>query len=173
VTFGPGKFQRAHWADRLAAIDTDIKDMEEELAAGMASSSLKPDGGSDKLEALVKVILSNSVPTAAALPAQFHTPALNVGRGQPLALEASLSGAQVKAPSVILHFRHVNQGEVWQSSEMNGKGVVFRASVPAAYTDSPFPLQYYFEVRDGSHAWLYPGLDVVPKRQPYFVVKVV
>ena len=173
VTFGPGKFQRGHWADRLAAIDADIKDMEEALAAMMASSSLKSYLGSDQPAALVKAILSNSVPTAATLPARFHMPPLSIVHGRPLALEVSLSGAHVKAPSVILHYRHVNQSEVWQISEMNGKGLVFRASVPAAYIDSPFPLQYYFEVRDGAHAWSYPGLEVVPKRQPYFVVKVV
>jgi hypothetical protein len=26
------------------------------------------------------------------------------------------------------------------------------ATIPAAYTDSPFPLQYYFVLRDGEHA---------------------
>jgi hypothetical protein len=49
---------------------------------------------------------------------------------------------------------------------------VYRASIPAAYTDSPYPLQYYFELRTGpGTAWLYPGLGTNLAAQPYFVVR--
>ena len=40
------------------------------------------------------------------------------------------------------------------------------------YTDSPYPLQYYFELRDArGHAWLYPGFRADLCNQPYFVVR--
>src|ERR1700682_5769264 len=39
------------------------------------------------------------------------------------------------------------------------------------YTDSQYPLQYYFELRQGPEsAWLYPGFADNLTGQPYFVV---
>ena len=48
----------------------------------------------------------------------------------------------------------------------------FAATIPAAYTDSAFPMQYYFELRDASGgATIWPGLDKTLTRQPYLVVR--
>jgi hypothetical protein len=44
------------------------------------------------------------------------------------------------------------------------------ATIPAVYTDSPFPLQYFFELRAGA-SWLYPSLGTNFCNQPYFFVK--
>jgi hypothetical protein len=44
--------------------------------------------------------------------------------------------------------------------------------IPAGYTDTPHPLQYYFELTDASgRAWLYPGLGPTLTDQPYFVLR--
>ena len=51
-------------------------------------------------------------------------------------------------------------------------GSRYAAAIPATYTDSQFPLQYYFEVRQGPEsATLYPGLGADLTNQPYFVVR--
>jgi hypothetical protein len=42
--------------------------------------------------------------------------------------------------------------------------------VPAEYTDSPFPLQYYFVVSTPT-VTLYPGLNDTWTNQPYFVIR--
>jgi hypothetical protein len=48
----------------------------------------------------------------------------------------------------------------------------YTAKVPGAYTDSQFPLEYYFEVKESAElALLYPGLSVNLTQQPYFVVR--
>jgi len=48
----------------------------------------------------------------------------------------------------------------------------FHAEIPAAYTNSPFALQYYFELRESpQRAWLYPGFNPDLLNQPYFVVE--
>jgi hypothetical protein len=48
----------------------------------------------------------------------------------------------------------------------------WKAEIPAAYSDSAFPLQYYFEPTDGpGRAWLFPGLGSALARQPYFVLR--
>ena len=73
---------------------------------------------------------------------------------------------------VRLCYRHVNQAERWETAEMAGRGSVYGASIPAAYTDSPYPLQYYFVVRGaGARAWLHPGLGADLTHQPYYVLR--
>ena len=48
----------------------------------------------------------------------------------------------------------------------------YRATIPPTYTDSHFPLQYYFEIQHAaSSATLYPGLGPELNNQPYFVVR--
>jgi hypothetical protein len=55
---------------------------------------------------------------------------------------------------------------------MDVDGRTCRAVIPAAYTDSPYPLQYYFEVREGpTRAWLWPGLTRALTGQPYYVLE--
>lgn len=72
---------------------------------------------------------------------------------------------------VQLNYRHVNQGERWRSVEMQSAHGEYRAAIPGEYTGSPFPLQYYFELRrENEAAWLYPGFNATLSNQPYFVV---
>jgi hypothetical protein len=71
-----------------------------------------------------------------------------------------------------MYYRHVNQAERFESVEMPLQGGAYRASIPAAYTDSPYPLQYYFEVKEfAGKAWLYPGFAADLANQPYYVVR--
>ena len=49
--------------------------------------------------------------------------------------------------SVFLRYRHVNQAERWQRVEMQANGTVFSAEIPADYTQSPYALEYCFELR--------------------------
>ena len=68
--------------------------------------------------------------------------------------------------------RHVNQAERYQMTELDRQGGEYRAVIPASYTDSAFPLQYYFELRRGpTTAWLFPGFTPDLMNQPYFVVR--
>ena len=73
--------------------------------------------------------------------------------------------------SARLWYRHVNQSERYQSVEMQTNGSAYKATIPADYTASKFPMQYYFELRQSSaKAWLYPGFAPSLANQPYFVV---
>ena len=54
---------------------------------------------------------------------------------------------------------------------MSKQGNTFSATIPAAYTNSPFPLQYYFEVRDNTMtAAIYPGFGPNFTGQPYYLI---
>jgi len=70
------------------------------------------------------------------------------------------------------YYRHVNQAERYVAVEMEMKDGVYRAAIPGSYTNSPYPLEYYFELRQGTgSAWLYPGFAEELANQPYFVVR--
>jgi len=71
-----------------------------------------------------------------------------------------------------LHYRHVNQAEDYRIIEFAAQGNHCRQTIPGEYTDSPYPLMYYFELHDRhGQAWLYPGLQADLANQPYFVVR--
>jgi hypothetical protein len=71
-----------------------------------------------------------------------------------------------------LYYRHVNQAERYQTLELQNRGERFHGVIPASYTQSQYPLQYYFELKQGHEkAWLYPGLEANLMNQPYFVVR--
>lgn len=140
VTFGYDRHLRGHWADRLPAIDADISDMERRL------ESARP-GDPARVRALL------AVPKRRA--GCEHRPPSRFQPGKPLELELKCT-----APAR-LHYRRVNQAETWQVTE---KPFV----IPAAYTASAYPLQYYFEIQEQT-PWVYPGLGPELTAQPYFI----
>ena len=169
VTFGPEYFQHGHWQDRLAAMDDDIADMEAMLTlpTGNNTSALKTD---PKLaEQAMRKTLAKRERDKSPLSAGFHEPPASFRRGQPLVVEAHPIHA---TGGVRLRYRRVNQAEDWRMVEMEQAGKALRAEIPAAYTDSPFPLQYHFQIHAGDGvARLHPGLKPGWNGQPYFVVR--
>ena len=148
--------ERGQWADRIAGIDEDIASMEQRLAAA------KPVAD-PRTAAAIAAVLS---PPRRMTPACKHRPpaAFRPNEEVPIAID-------VPASAATLHYRHVNQGERWQSAEMEARGKLYRAVIPASYTASPFALQYYFEGALRGQAWLYPGFAADLLNQPYFVLR--
>lgn len=158
ITFGYARHMRGHWLDRLPAIDEDIAAMEARLAEA------KPEVSEAVSRAIREVL---APPRRVSIPCH-HTPAPHFRPGAPLPIEITLG----KPATARLHYRHVNQAEEFRVVEMQASGKRRRAVIPAEYTKSPFPLQYYFELREGPAAWvLYPALEPPGWRQPYFVVR--
>ena len=159
VSIGELPQLHGHWSDRLPLIDRDISAMEEKAAhAG------------DKTIPNIKSLLQEATgrPTRTTVTAH-HKPPTALRAGQPLAIELILDESPL---SVRLHYRHVNQGERFESIPMQANGKHFQATIPGTYIDSPYPLQYYFEIqRDPQNATLYPGLGPNLTQQPYYVVR--
>jgi hypothetical protein len=153
--------ERGQWGDRLKDIDTDIAALEARLEEMPAGAALGAD--SDMLKAVLQVLaVRELLPSVHTGPSAF-TPAQTVDLV--IAVRRGITSAR-------LWYRHVNQAERWSSVEMTSAYEGWRASIPAAYTDSPFPLQYYFEFRDApDKAWLYPGFNEDLLNQPYFVLR--
>ena len=54
---------------------------------------------------------------------------------------------------------------------MKSDGDNFVASIPGDYTQSPYPLQYYFEVTRGdADAWMHPAFNATLSNQPYYAI---
>jgi hypothetical protein len=165
ITYGMTPHLRGSWLDRLPAIDDDIADMEKRLSQAHAAVSGQHDP--ERVRRAIAAVLAR--PQHAAVTCR-HTPAGRFRAGEPLKIELALEKGN--AQSVRLHYRHVNQVERWRDAAMELRDRLYGATIPADYTQSRYPLQYYFELRDASESpALYPGLNAELSNQPYFVVR--
>ena len=174
ITFGPEFFQRGHWLDRLPAIDADTADMEKLLKQASESGTAPLKVDRKVIEQAMHKALAKPEHDANPPLAGLHEPPSSFQRGQPLTIVAHLPKVNNLAmiSGLRLRYRHINQAEIWQMIEMERAGDDYRAVIAAAYTDSPFPLQYYFQIHsDSGQAWLRPGLERRWHGQPYFFVR--
>ena len=160
ITVGEEPHQRGHWLDRLPAIDKDIAAISEKLQTTPATTP-PPN-------------VSNAIQQALGRPhrispAVTHNPPATFRPNQPLELTLSLPQQDA---AVTLYYRHVDQAERFTSTPMETHEHQFRATIPAPYTDSQYPLQYYFEIKETpTLVSLYPGFSDALTNQPYFVVR--
>lgn len=156
VTFGNRLSEHGHWADRLPGVDRDFDDLKAEAAQA---------SGGGETAAIDPPQLGRS-----SRPGVNHQAPESFSRGAELPVEVSLDGPF--DGGVTLHYRHLNQGEDYVVAEMVGDGQGYTASIPAAYTDSAYPLTYFFTVRDSAgDAWIVPGLDRTLSNQPYHLIR--
>lgn len=156
VTFGNRLSEHGHWADRLPAIDQDLAALKTEHEnAARGSGSSKTD--------------IPEVPRGTRPPLS-HDPAPPFLRGADLPVEVTVDGSL--QGRVVLHYRHLNQGEDYCTADMAPQGKRYAAVIPGSYTDSAYPLAYFFTIHgDSGDAWLEPGLDETLANQPYHVIR--
>jgi hypothetical protein len=161
ITAGEREHLRGHWLDRLPAMDADIAFMAKKLEQTSGAVAQQ-----DRVKSAVQEALGR--PRRISIACQHSQPE-KFTAGQPLNLEITPE----KMPKTVrLFYRHVNQGERYQTANMQLAGKHYRATVPVDYTNSKYPLEYYFEMRDGTEAaWLYPGFNKDLSNQPYFIVR--
>ena len=160
ISYGRVPKRRGDWADKLPGIDKDIEAMRATIAAGGTVTG-------DAARAIARATSVAKRPSVAChhvAPESFRP-----GAAFPLSLTmGSLTAGQ--GASVRLYYRHVNHAERWRSMPMQRAGAEFTAAIPADYTDSPFPLQYYFELSRTDAAWFYPAFNATLSNQPYYAV---
>src|ERR1017187_2090137 len=160
ITVGELPQLRGHWLDRLPAIDRDIEALTRKLETAAAGT---PD--EKVLKAIQQATGTPVRPTVSAI----HSPPARYQPGQPIALTLSV---EQPAASAVLYYRHVNQAERYETVPMEASRGAYTAIIPAAYTEAPYPLQYYFEVNiSPSSATVFPGFGADLTGQPYFVVR--
>jgi hypothetical protein len=156
ITYGNIPMRRGNWSARMAGIDADVAAMEKKLQAPPAG----PAGN-----AASAIHWATGKPTRPSV-ACVHTPPSSFHPGQPLSLALS-----AHADGVQLYYRHVNQGERWVSMEMRRSNNGYVAAIPGDYTNSVYPLQYYFVLRRGlAAAWFFPAFNASLSNQPYYAI---
>ena len=181
ITYGPHSWLRGRWDDRLPAIDRDIADMAARIRedhppdpvdsnpvdSNPGDSNPGDSGLGDSGSGHAHLEYFQGWTTSQQHPCR-HLPPARFTRGVELELACAPFGASRRR--VYLHYRHVNQSETWQCTEMAWSDDCYKARIPGIYTNSPFPLQYYFEIQDGACAKFYPGLEDSLSNVPYFVL---
>jgi hypothetical protein len=155
VSYGSTPNRRGHWIDRTPEIEKDVAALEQYFATATVAATG------------VNAVALLAVPRKRANFAANHTPtkAFHPASDLPLRLEVA-----EPVTEVFLWYRHVTQAERWLSKPMERSGQVFVAAIPGSYTESPFPLQYYFELRSRTDATFFPPLNATLSNQPYFAV---
>jgi hypothetical protein len=153
LTFGHMLTEHGHWKDRLPAIDADLASIQQ------------------RYESLPDKSAGDAIPDIARdnRPALTHTAPAPFTRGDELPITAAASDFDGE---IVLHYRHLNQGEDYQLISMTRSGDQHTATIRGAYTDSAYPVSYYFTLHaSNGDAWIVPGLDRSLANQPYHVIR--
>ena len=166
ITYGLNANMRGHWLDRLAGIDGDLGDMEKRLSEASSAISQLRAGDPAVVSRAIQTVLSR--PQRPALSGQ-HAPPASFDPGKPLELSVSFSPNSSR--KVNLLYRRADQSQRWRTEEMQARDRQYRSAIPADYTQSSYPLLYYFEVHEAGGSGVYPGFSPDLSNQPYFLVR--
>jgi hypothetical protein len=156
ITFGFMPHMRGHWADRIDDINDDIANMEKKLTLSNKGSALSE---------VSKVILRSK----ADVLGFSHIPPAEFVKGQSINLRADMPDY---TSTVRLHYRHVNQSENYNIVEMKAEGKSYGAAIPGDFTDSVYPVMYFFEAVNSAGAGTFlPGINEAMDNQPYYVIR--
>ncbi|WP_422026646.1 hypothetical protein [Roseovarius sp.] len=160
IAFGPLRWLRGRWDDRLPAIDADIEDMAARLAADGAGEGTRQDA-----LAMARILHWSA---AQIMPFQ-HVPRPEVTRGEPVRITCIPFGTSRR--DVRLLYRQTLQTATWQEAPMTWAGGACHATIPGEYTDSPYAILYYFEIACDGVSSFFPGLGEDVSSTPYFHIK--
>jgi hypothetical protein len=163
IAYGSIPMRRGHWVDRLANINLDIAAMEAKLKSGANAGNTSAHDA-----AAIRAVTER--PHRPTITCQHHPPS-SFRPGDPLALALRLDdSAGDRVSAIHLFYRHVNQAERWQSLQMDRQNGAYQSAIPAQYTNSAFPLQYYFEFHGASLSCFHPAFNATLSNQPYYIV---
>jgi hypothetical protein len=165
VTYGPNANMRGNWFDRIAGIDGDLGDMEKQLKEALSAQQSRTADPAVAERAIATVLARPQRPVLSC----NHTQAPAFDPGKPL--EVMLSFRQTGTQQVNLLYRQADQSQRWRATEMQARDREYRSVIPADYTQSPYPLLYYFEVHQAGGSTIYPGFNSDLSNQPYYVVR--
>lgn len=161
VSYGDVPQRRGHWTDRIPGIDTDLAAMERKLQS-QPTASTSTVVAAKAVKRAMATVAKPQVPCHHAPPDSFSP-----GQELPLTLQVDAQAGLTAR----LYYRHVNQAERWMSLEMSKMHGGFHSAIPADYTNSKFPLEYYFALEQANeYAWIHPGFNATLSTQPYYAI---
>jgi hypothetical protein len=162
LTFGPQPWIRGHWADRLAGIDADLRDLEARWASDAQNDHDEGVGRLLQMGAHVSGDIN-----------VLHEPPEAFIPGEKVELSLRLRGPGAGGlERVTVRYRPMDQALRFSERPMERSGDDLFGSIPAAAADGAFPLAYAFVLYDLRRiAWRYPGLGDDLASQPYFILR--
>jgi hypothetical protein len=158
ISYGDVSVRRGNWTDRLPAIDQDLAVLEKHFADRL-SQTLHRTSAQTAIQNATKAPPRPALAVEHKAPTTFHS-----GSDLQLIFTAPAAAAST------LWYRHVNHGERWISTPMQKTGNTYSGVVPASYTNSSYPMQYYFELHTKDAATLHPPFNPTLSNQPYYSV---
>jgi hypothetical protein len=140
------------------AINNDLNGL-----ATAAAQPRTPIPAKDTLDALIQSVINPIQVDIEAAPLPTHAPPASFKPGEAIRLWISGSGGT-------LYYRHLHQGERYVAVPLTKDDAGLVATIPAEYTHSVFPVEYYFVLNSGGTATLHPGFKENFTGTPYFVV---
>jgi len=161
LTYGPQSWLRGRWDDRLPAIEEDIVDMKNILLLSKIKNK-----NDHKIDCLINKMtrwkISQNIKTKHFCPKKFIL-------GNRIILSCKIN--KKKITKGFLHYRKVNQLEKWHKQQINLKNNNFIGIIPSGYTNTNYPLQYYFEFNDKNISFFAPGFNNSLSNQPYYTLR--
>jgi hypothetical protein len=163
LSYGSIPMRRGHWIDRTPGIDRDLAAMQARIKESSPEAIPHP-----YIDKAVRAITEKANRPRTSC---IHNVPTSFSPGKPVALSLEITASDAAPAAVQLTYRHVNQAERWKSLPMERKGHSFTASIPADYTHSVYPLQYYFVLSTGpASAWFHPAFNKTLSNQPYYAI---
>jgi hypothetical protein len=123
LTFGRERRLRGHWADRLAAVDADLADMEKlsredvnPASSGAAEGSNSPAGDPQAANSTKAHGPAPVIPNVSYRAQVRHNPVQSFQRGAAVPIE--LNAGELNLSGAWLYYRHANQAETYRVTEM-------------------------------------------------------
>ncbi|HEX4213598.1 MAG TPA: hypothetical protein VIA06_09785 [Candidatus Dormibacteraeota bacterium] len=162
LAFGPSAHLRGHWADRIDAIDQDLRAMET-----LASASGSTESGRAWLARAEAVGLEPPPPSAVRV-----TESPSSGGGLAVFARVTTAGPYGPARRVVLNVRPVNQATGYSRLQMRPDLGGFAVSVNGDALDERYDTQYFLTVESvEGRRWIYPGIGQALLDQPYRTVR--
>ena len=162
LTYGPQSWLRGRWDDRLPAIEEDIYEMKKIL------NSKKNLNNFQNSSVIKNLTIMKSWKNFQKIKIEHITPK-NFTQNKKISLICSIRFKNNFFG--YLHYRQVNQSVKWKKIKLNKKSKNFTATIPNAYTKTPFPIQYYFEFIDNKISSFSPGFTKNLSNQPYYLLR--
>ena len=134
ITYGNIPIRQGQWMDRLPGIEKDMASVQAVLNGKAGSTTVDSKQVGQAIRAVTQRRRRPSVACSHTVPQGFQP-------GKPLPVTLSLTGknANAVAPSVLLHYRHVNQAERWHSVDMDKHTPLFSRRYQANTRTRRFP----------------------------------
>ncbi|MBY3307788.1 hypothetical protein HFO04_34295 [Rhizobium laguerreae] len=161
LAFGPGLHMRGNWAARLPQVEAEANALQVFLVQDASS----PTYDLEQADRVIARIANQKLVTR--LAGQLDAPK-SFRKGQPIQIGFQ---TQESDAEVLLHYRHVNQGERWQHLKPETFPDGIRWTIPGSYSHSDFHIQFYLTSTDGERVQMLPGFPDTLDAAPYELIE--